>query len=70
MKAVNSQTRNEKATRSNGWQSLEAQIDKTSTFNSPVLKHLSTSKWSDEMTEHLVSAIVMRSLLQLERRAA
>ena len=70
MKAVNSQTRNEKATRGNGWQSLGVQDCISNQDKRYDLNHLKQSTIKDEMVTHLLSAIVMRSLLQLERKAA
>ena len=46
----------------------KAQIDIPSYPNTPArLPHLSTSKLSDEMVQHLIGALVMKSLIQLER---
>jgi len=43
----------------------KAQIDIPSYPNTPArLPHLSTSKLSDEMAQHLIGALVMRSLIQ------
>ena len=68
MKASAIIRRNEKAVPERGRQSQKAQIETPSCSNTPSRHpHLSTSKLSDQMAEHLIGALVMKSLIQLER---
>lgn len=51
--------------------SLKAQMKKQSCSNNSLeLAHLSTSNLSDKMAKHLIGALVMKSLIQLEREAS
>ena len=46
----------------------KAQIETPSCPDShPEFPHLSTSKLNDQMAKHLIGALVMKSLIQLER---
>lgn len=68
MKALSIIRRNETTAPERGRQSQKAQVDTPSCpDNRSLLPHLSTSIISDDMTEHLIGALVMKSLIHLER---